>query len=293
MESKQVKVNAAHIDSVLQLENITLVCVESRFLELAEWSLKKSLQQIKPKKTYLFTSPQSASSRVDPRITLVSLAEYGSIEAYNRFILRELHRYIETDYVLITQWDSFVYESDLWSSQFLECDYIGAPWPHHPDFPVGNGGFSLRSRRLLQITAGLDFLVRSFKEPEDAIICHSNCDYLKGRSIRIADLELATRFSFESAADNSDTKPRTFGFHGVWNFPSVLPLEDLKQILTLVPGTLLKEKNGYLFLVQLLKLGQRRLFLTSLLRRIGAGGINYETIKLAIQFFSKKRVSKN
>ena len=43
-------------------------------------------------------------------------------------------------------------------------DYIGAPWPHFRDgHNVGNGGFSLRSRRLLEACRELPFDVRSWK----------------------------------------------------------------------------------------------------------------------------------
>ena len=37
----------------------------------------------------------------------------------------------------------------LFSERFLNCDYVGAFWPHHQEFCVGNGGFSLRSRKLI------------------------------------------------------------------------------------------------------------------------------------------------
>ena len=68
--------------------------------------------------------------------------------------------------------------------EFLNFDYIGAPWSEKvqvsPDLvldmkenQVGNGGFSLRSHKLAQITSKINF--NSLKFPiksEDVVICH-------------------------------------------------------------------------------------------------------------------------
>src|ERR1700687_3454326 len=44
-----------------------------------------------------------------------------------------------------------------WREEFLGCDYIGAQWFWHDDaMRVGNGGFSLRSRKLLLALQDLD-----------------------------------------------------------------------------------------------------------------------------------------
>ena len=62
------------------------------------------------------------------------------------------------------------------SEVFLNYDYIGAPWPHHQDFNVGNGGFSMRSAKLINA-------VQNFISPddlnsaEDVVICR----YLRAR----------------------------------------------------------------------------------------------------------------
>lgn len=287
MELTEARLTLNDPGSALRLDNVTLVCIESRHIGLAEWSLKKSLSQIKPEQTFLFTSPRYSADRVDSRIRLVPLTDHGSIEAYNRFVLRDLHWYIKTDFVLVTQWDSFVYGSEYWSKQFLNYDYIGAPWPHHPNAPVGNGGFSLRSRRLLKLTANQEFVVNSFSDPEDALICHTNRNYLEANGLRFAPIDLASRFSFESALEGGSLQPNTFGFHGVWNFPKVITPIELETIVSILPGALLKKKNGYLFLLELLKLGQPNLYLSALAKRITAGGINSDTMRLLIRSFAK------
>jgi len=62
---------------------------------------------------------------------------------------------------LLVQPDGFVINPDKWDNQFFEYDYIGAPWeqvPHSYLDPwgkphrVGNGGFSFRSKKLLDVS---------------------------------------------------------------------------------------------------------------------------------------------
>jgi hypothetical protein len=78
-----------------------------------------------------------------------------SIYDYSEFVIKELANYFTTSHVLMAQWDGFIWQTAMWSNEFLQYDYIGAPWPDKflvkgipRHFNVGNGGFSLRSRRL-------------------------------------------------------------------------------------------------------------------------------------------------
>ena len=137
----------------------------------------------------------------------------NSRQAYSKFIIQELHKHITTDFVLIVQWDGFIIDPDAWNTQFLDYDYIGAVWPWHPEgLRVGNGGFSLRSKVLCQLTASPQFVYKNINE--DDMICHLNRDYLVSNGIKFAPKELARHFSFER--ELSDIK--TFGFHGDFNF---------------------------------------------------------------------------
>ena len=130
-------------------------------------------------------------------------------QAYSKFILQELHKYIKTDCVLIVQWDGWVSNASAWRDDFLDYDYIGAVWPWHPEgLRVGNGGFSLRSKRLLELTAEPKFVYKDLNE--DDLICHINRDYLVSNGIKFAPEELARYFSFERELTNL----QTFGFHG-------------------------------------------------------------------------------
>jgi hypothetical protein len=168
----------------------------------------------------------------DDNIELIVTEKADHIE-YSRFSVEELVNYIDTEYCIGVQWDSSIINPDLWENDFLNFDYIGAPWMsvpyrrpdvsgHHYVNRVGNGGFSLRSKRFLQISAELTYDPYHYEykcAPEDWFLCVKNYGYMMERSIRFADPVTASRFSVETP---SPEKPydirrletyRSFGFH--------------------------------------------------------------------------------
>lgn len=144
----------------------------------------------------------------------VIIGPLNSIQAYNKFIIFELSKYIDTDYVLIVQWDGYIVHNTAWNNDFLSYDYIGAVWPQHLDaHRVGNGGFSLRSKKLLNAVHHSSFNFIDGMN-EDDIICRVNRQFLEDRhGIRFADEQVANTFSYEQ----TDPIGATFGFHGCWN----------------------------------------------------------------------------
>lgn len=128
-------------------------------------------------------------------------------------MLCELGSYVGADFVLLVQWDGFIVNPHLWDKEFLKYDYIGAPWPRQ--WPnriarVGNGGFSLRSKKLLNQNVPATF---DYKEPEDNILCLHNRIYLQKNGIKFAPVEVAARFALENDVEENQPK-NSFGFHG-------------------------------------------------------------------------------
>ena len=83
---------------------------------------------------------------------------------------------------------------------------------------VGNGGFSLRSNKLLQVIDDLQIgvdLSSNVAQPEDWIICVENRAALEKAGINFASTEVGSKFSIETGVLNQDI----FGFHGAMNFP--------------------------------------------------------------------------
>jgi hypothetical protein len=171
----------------------------------------------------LFTDDPAAAR--DPRIRVVPVETFSSAAAYSEFILTNLGDFITTDHCLIVQWDGFILDVSQWDPAFLTFDYIGAPWPQfHDGRDVGNGGFSLRSRRLLEACRDPKFQTA---HPEDLTICRLNRDLLEGAfGLRFADRATAERFSVERMHPNGPT----FGFHGVFNMIQALGPEQFWQV---------------------------------------------------------------
>lgn len=159
-------------------------------------------------------------------IELVQIPRLRSSSDYSRFVLRDLVRWIETSHCLIVQWDGFILDTDAWDPAFLECDYIGAPWPQFADgHDVGNGGFSLRSKRLMECCLHPSFVDDG--KAEDLVVARLNRDWLEQKcGIRFGERALAARFSFE----RDHEAERTFGFHGVFNLPEAVGIEAFWSI---------------------------------------------------------------
>src|SRR5688500_1858878 len=84
-----------------------------------------------------------------PRI--VPIEPITSVEAYSRFMVKQLNTYVATPFALVIQHDGFNLNPDAWRDDFLAYDYIGAPHVEDDGAYFGNGGFSLRSKRLLDL----------------------------------------------------------------------------------------------------------------------------------------------
>lgn len=222
---------------VLNLSNVTLLCVETREPELAHWSIDHCLDCARFAKVVLITNVDLVKNkRLD--IEYVQAPLMRSTRDYSDLLLTGIEQYVKGSHVLIIQWDSFITNPHLWREEFLEYDYIGAVWPHHPQNPVGNGGFSLRSVGLLQAMKDPEFIK---SHPEDYCICVENKVLLEQEhSVRFAPIEVAEQFAVERS-DWHDA----FGFHGLFNFAKVLSDENLDKFLSAIPASYLSGVDAY------------------------------------------------
>jgi len=108
----------------------------------------------------------------------------------------------------------------MWNNDFLQYDYIGAPWRKNIYFTdtgdpvrVGNGGFSLRSKKILNAFNDLKIKLSNdiTKYNEDGIICIYFRKELEKMNITFAPVSVASKFSCEQRL--SDSELETFGFH--------------------------------------------------------------------------------
>jgi len=215
---------------MLELPDVTLVCVDTREPAMALWAMQRTMADIRFGDAVLFTAASKLNTTPD-RIRLVDV-RIETIEAYSQFILRGLTEHIATSHLLVVQWDGFATRPQRWQPDFLQWDYIGARWHDKPmERSVGNGGFSLRSQRLLK--AMHDSAIQ-LSHPEDICICVHNRGWLERQhGIRIAPPSVADRFAYERLLPHAPT----FGFHGLFNFPRELSAAELREALTRLPDS--------------------------------------------------------
>ncbi len=190
------------------LANVTLIgvdCVDiDRLIQAADiCELGLSFEAVK----LLSSIPSS-----DPRV--FSIPAIRSVKEYSEFCITSMAAYVDTEFALIFQYDGFVLNPNAWSDEFLEYDYIGAPWYHLRGLRVGNGGFSLRSKRLLDSMAGHYKTIGGTVHPEDVWICKTARPTLEAVGMRFAPETVAACFSKEGdhrcVSWNGE-----FGFHGI------------------------------------------------------------------------------
>lgn len=135
----------------------------------------------------------------------VEIPKIGSVAEYSKFVIKDLSAYIDLDFVLFVQHDGFIINNEKWTSEFLKYDYIGAPWHTSqlgsdipPDHCVGNGGFALMSKKLLDILSQDDTFNDTNCHLGDVLICQKERPYLESKGIRFAPKELAHQFSNEN-----------------------------------------------------------------------------------------------
>ena len=198
---------------MLALPDVTLVCADTVNHALAARALAKCCERVRFGRALFLSDAALAPTGMPAEVELLPIAPLATRDAYSQLMLKGLARYVETSHALVVQWDGYVVNPDAWTDEFLAFDYIGAPWPWgEADRRIGNGGFSLRSRRLLDALAARDIALVG-NEDETIGIHHRR--RLEGRDgIVFPPVELANRFSFEVAYPVG----MPFGFHGLFNF---------------------------------------------------------------------------
>lgn len=233
----------------LPLPEVTLVCVDTRTPDLAIAAMQRCRQQVDFADALLFTDA-ARLAQLPPGIRGQPL-QIDSVAAYSAFMLRGLLPHIATSHLLVVQWDGFVVDAGQWDPAFLQFDYIGAPLRDEPpERTVGNGGFSLRSRRLLQ---ALMDPAMSVRHPEDLCICHDNRQRLeREHGVRFAPPDLAARFAYERVPPAGPT----FGVHGLFNLHRVMAPDALHALVAALPDALARGLDAHDLCATLITLGR-------------------------------------
>lgn len=194
---------------MLKLPRVTLICLTNKDFEGHKKALDKSCEGIEW-----------------GGVKLIWDESIKSIDDWNYKIIYELHNYIDTDFAMLIHADGYVSNPQAWRSDFLDYDYIGAPWPlpkddysyRTPEGELIRGGnsVSIRSKRILALPnkSGIEWKPYYGNTNEDGFLCVHNRKALEEAGCKFAPLEVAKYFSKEHEIEENQGI-ETFAFHTV------------------------------------------------------------------------------
>ncbi len=262
------------------LPQVTLCCIDTRTPELALYAMRRSMQHLDFGRCVLISTSAARTLPLDG-IELVEIPALTSIDDYSRFVLKGLAPHLHTSHMLLIQWDGFVRDAGLWRDEFLDFDYIGAPWVSGElAGQVGNGGFTLRSRRLLEALQADRYLAHN---PEDVCLAVTHRRALEAEGIRFADLATAQGF----ACERGPWRP-AFGFHAMFNLPQVLAPTELLDFVNALPSALCLSPDARHLLKRLISDGHHRAAQQLLNKRKGQTGRSVDLLRLQWRLYGHR-----
>jgi hypothetical protein len=226
---------------LLHLPDVTIVCIDNVAQDLARMAIGDTLHVITPAEVLFWTDRDGGA--LGPRMRELPFHDHGK-EAADQPLWYQAPFEVRTSHYLTVQWDGWAIDAAAWTPAFLDYDFVGAPWWWHPPGQqVGNGGFSLRSRRLGAFLAGNRERF-PYRYPEDDAIGRLYRARLEAEGFRFAPPELAYRFSIEHP--NPDPRVKrvpTFGFHDIRNWGWLLSDEEIDTRLTAASAFVVKKTD--------------------------------------------------
>jgi hypothetical protein len=228
------------------LKDLTIVAVDSLNYEATAMALDKTREIFPDAKVITFSD-----KNFYPDSTFYQTSKFDAKE-HSRICLHEVGDRLETNYVMFIQYDGFPTNKDCWSDEFLKYDFIGAPVRmdtdsfvvNYDNFFVGNGGFSLRTKRLMMLTKNIEQQFVDGDDSfwlEDMLICHKNRSWLEDMGITFAPLELAQQFSKGETLGLENT----LGFHMHNLVPEYCGKEYTLKWLDAIDDSVILKKNLY------------------------------------------------
>lgn len=264
--------------SRLSLPDVTLVCVDTRTPKQALEAMHKCMSRVDFGRAIFFGNEVEEPEAVHLiGIDWVGIPALRNIGEYSRFVLRGLLPHVHTSHCLIVQWDGFVVDASMWRDDFLSMDYIGPPWYRKGQaIGVGNGGFSLRSKRLLEALAKLPC---DSDDAEDDVICkHLRQQLIERFGIQFAPVDMAAQFGIEQGP----LRP-TFGFHGIEHFAWVFSETELEAWMSAAPDELILHRHTRKLVKSLIAEERRRQAWRLNARRACKQGWRMDHVNLAIR----------
>lgn len=199
----------------LQLPTVTLLCCDCVNVKRAIRVLERCKSLCDFGAVKLLTS---LPTEYEHRVEIMPL---NSLITYSIFMLTRCNDYFDTPHVLIVQRDGWILNTSAWNNNWLNYDYIAPIFVQYDK--VGSGGFSLRSKRLMQQVThivpkwdGTDESAHKIQNRvdyyEDGVICLSG----KFSKFKFANLSDAAMFAQGGNRNPRYYREYPFGFHGAW-----------------------------------------------------------------------------
>lgn len=193
---------------MLKLKNVTLIALTSVRIPETIKALEYSCRDIE------FGEVKIASdikpTELPDYITHEFTEKSSNIDEWNYNIIYNLSKHINTEFAILIHDNGFIINPSSWRDEFLNYDYIGAPWPMPVDelsyrdinneiIRVGNS-VSLRSKKLLDVPNKLNLEWKPFNgyTNEDGYICVNYRHKYIEEGCKFADIDVAKYFSHET-----------------------------------------------------------------------------------------------
>lgn len=197
----------------LQLPQVTLVAMTSVNVTATIKAMEYSMKGIDFGEVVLITHKKPFG--LPKTIRYSHTSKLTNIDDFNYKMVYELGDHIQTEYALIVHADGFVVNPQMWRDEFLDYDYIGAPWPLPKEGDtttyrdiygnicrVGNSA-GIRSKRLMDFPKKAnvpwegEFAFGKMWFYEDGFICCKIRHLLEAEGMCIAPLDVAKYYSHE------------------------------------------------------------------------------------------------
>jgi hypothetical protein len=220
--------------------------VETREHALANLAMQSCLDKVEFGDVLILTDRplefSSLTGYCNPRIHIVP--DWPDKLGWSRAWWYDVPPLLATSHTLNIQWDSWVWDTTMWSPEFLQYDYIGAPWWYKDGKNVGNGGFSLVSTRLKRYMRANRWKFSCDTNVDDDLLCRKYRPALENFGFTWAPEHVAHEFAFECCRPSPTS--RHFGFHAAFNFNEVLSSVDLEERARLMLASPYISKTEYI-----------------------------------------------
>lgn len=202
---------------MLKLSNVTLIALSG-----IDYQTNENISAIK----------KSCEGVEWGAVKYIQQGNITNIDSWNKAVIYDLHKYIDTDFAMFIHGDGYVINPSAWRPEFLDYDFIGAPWPlpqdnysyrtpsyiHKPGelVRVGNS-VSIRSKRIMKLPSRLGLEWKSYygNTNEDGFLCVHNRKALEDAGCTFAGIGLAASFSKEHSIPENEGIEATFAFHSL------------------------------------------------------------------------------